>query len=172
MKYTPNLQAVLDLLSPKFTEALKHADRQLDAKGVAHVIVGGLAVGAYGTPRNTKDIDFLVDMETAFETHGPIINLRDGMPFSYAGLPIDLLPAEERFLVEALTAPEIDETGWSVIGVLPLIAMKLITTRPRDRNDVMMLIDAGVSAQEVERYLKVMGLNVALHRFKKLTENI
>ena len=64
------------------------------------LLVGGLAVGAHGWPRATKDVDFLVD-ESAFEHRpGGLVLLK--VPFQANGVPIDsLAPAEdEPFLAE------------------------------------------------------------------------
>ena len=61
--------------------------------GVAHVLVGGLAVGVCGYPRPTKDIDFLVD-DSAFEFHGPIVSHRPGLPVSYQGVSVDWVSLE------------------------------------------------------------------------------
>jgi hypothetical protein len=43
--------------------ALSVASATLSELGVRHALVGGLAVGAWGYPRNTRDIDFLVGEE-------------------------------------------------------------------------------------------------------------
>ena len=49
------------------------------------VVVGGLAIGANGFPRATRDVDFLVGAE-AFEHHADgLVTLRAGVPFQVTG---------------------------------------------------------------------------------------
>jgi len=47
------------LTEPAFDELL----RRLVAEGVRFVVVGGLAVGAWGVVRGTKDVDVVIDLE-------------------------------------------------------------------------------------------------------------
>ncbi len=44
-----------------FTETLRAVSAQLDASGCRWAVIGGLAVGIYGAPRTTVDIDILID---------------------------------------------------------------------------------------------------------------
>ncbi len=44
-----------------FVAVVKAAERSLRAAGVDHAFVGALAVGAYGMPRTTSDVDVIVD---------------------------------------------------------------------------------------------------------------
>lgn len=87
---------------------MKVASAALKQVGVRHVVVGGLAVGANGYPRATKDVDFLVGDE-AFERHaGGLVTLRPGVPFQVNRVAVDFIGAEasEGFLAATLEAEE------------------------------------------------------------------
>src|SRR5205809_2111996 len=91
----PDLALLEDVVAPKVLDALKIASRALANAGVRHVVVGGLAVGAHGYPRATKDVDFLVGDE-AFEQHpGGLVTMRAGIPIQVNGVAIDLLSVGE-----------------------------------------------------------------------------
>jgi hypothetical protein len=64
----PDLKLLEGVVAPEVIEAMKVASAALQKAKVRHVLVGGLAVGAHGFPRATKDVDFLVGDE-AFERH-------------------------------------------------------------------------------------------------------
>ena len=44
-----------------FVAVVKAAERSLRAAGMDHIFVGALAVGAFGVPRTTADVDVIVD---------------------------------------------------------------------------------------------------------------
>ncbi|MEO6323920.1 MAG: hypothetical protein ABIQ65_04775 [Thermoanaerobaculia bacterium] len=126
------------------------ASEALKRVGVRHVVVGGLAVGANGYPRATKDVDFLVG-EEAFEHHaGGLVTLRSGVPFQVHHVAVDFIAPEphEPFLAAALVA----EPG-SMIAAPPLIYMKLKSPRLKDRTDVVELVKAGLDVEACRAYL-------------------
>jgi hypothetical protein len=131
-------------------EAMEVASAALTSAGIRHVVVGGLAVGANGFPRATRDVDFLVGDE-AFEHHaGGLLTLRAGVPFQVRGVAVDFIGAEptEGFLAAALEA----EPG-SIIEGPPLIYMKLKSPRHKDRTDVIELIKGGLDVDACRVYL-------------------
>ena len=65
----PDPTLLVDVVAPKVLEALRLASEALALASVRHVVVGGLAVGACGYPRATRDVDFLVGSE-AFQSVG------------------------------------------------------------------------------------------------------
>ena len=80
--------------------------RALSERGIRHVIVGGLAVGANGYPRATKVVDFLVGDE-AFERHADgFVTMKYGIPIEINGVAIDLLSlgSAEEHMAAALEA--------------------------------------------------------------------
>jgi hypothetical protein len=168
MKYSPNLQPVFDTLAPRFKEAAQEAYQEITQLGVPAALIGGMAVGAYGHVRNTKDVDFLIG-RPGFRP-GRIMTFLEGMPLRAAGVTIDLLPAEEEFLIGALARAKLSE-GLPVLQVEPLIAMKLIAWRPKDQSDILGLIEAGVDPTDVAAYLDRNGLPRLLERLTKLLED-
>lgn len=130
-------------------DGAKAASNAFREAGVRHVLVGGLAVGVRGYPRNTKDIDFMVGDE-AFNFHGLIVEPRAGLPVRYSGVTVDwvsLEPGDRAVFEEFLVDAEPGEVP--VMGVEPLIAMKLIAGRHKDKTDVMELIKAGADIEPI-----------------------
>lgn len=73
-----------------FAAVVKAAEQALRAAGVEHVFVGALAVGAFGVPRTTTDVDVIVRYEVedarrlaeVFRRHGfrvPVADLQDAL---------------------------------------------------------------------------------------------
>ena len=128
-------------------DGAKMASEAFRQAGIAHVLVGELAVGICGYPRPTKDINFLV-ADNAFEYHGFIVTHKPGLPISYKGVGIDwvsLEPHERGALEEFLVLPSEGEVP--TIPVEPLIAMKLLAGRHKDQTDVVEMIKAGADVK-------------------------
>ena len=120
---------------------MRSASSQLARTGVRHALAGALAVGAWGYPRASKDVDFLVGDE-AFEQHeGGIVTMAPGVPISAGGVPIDhlgVLP-HEPYLEEVLNRPAID-ANVPIVPLEALIYLKLKSPRRRDEADVVELL--------------------------------
>ncbi len=147
----PSLERAFDGVSPHVRDAALAASKRLTALGIRHAIVGGLAVGAHGAPRNTTDVDFLVGLE-AFEQSGPLLVHRSGVPVRVGSVAVDLLPAEEPALEDALA--QADTSG--AVPVVPLgtlVQMKLRALRPHDQDDVRRLIQAGADLGALREHL-------------------
>lgn len=148
----PDPSLLDDIVAPKVIDAMKAASAALSTAGVRHVIAGGLAVGANGYPRATKDVDFLVGGE-AFEHHaGGLVTLRRGVPFQVNGIAIDFLSPErdEEFLEVALDAPP-----GSILEAPALIYLKLKASRLKDQVDVIELVKASVDVGACRSYLRM-----------------
>ncbi len=146
----PDLSLLDGVVAPVVLEAMRDASAALSRLGIRHVVVGGLAVGANGAPRATKDVDFLVGDE-AFEMHGAgFVTLKYGVPIQINRVAVDLLSAEpdEAHLAAALAAP----LG-SAIGAPRLVYMKLKAGRQKDRADVVELLKAGMDIEACRDYL-------------------
>lgn len=146
----PDPSLLEGVVAPEVLEAMKVASAALKRIGVRHVVVGGLAVGAHGFPRATKDVDFLVGDE-AFERHaGGVLTLRPGVPFQVNRVAVDFLGVEasEDFLGASLEA----EAG-SMIDGPPLVYLKLKSPRHKDRTDVIELVKAGLDVDRCRNYL-------------------
>jgi hypothetical protein len=140
-------------VAQKFIDGAKVASQAFAKAGVRHVLVGGLAVGLHGYPRNTRDIDFLVD-DTAFDTHGLIVTPKAGLPIQYAGIDIDwvsLEPDERAALDPFMVLPTADEVP--IIPIEPLVFMKLLAGRAKDHADVVEMIKAGADVDPLRTFV-------------------
>jgi len=90
----PDPSLLEGVVAREVLDALEVASAALGSLGVRHVVVGGLAVGANGFPRATRDVDFLVG-EEAFEHHaGGLVTLRAGVPFQVRSVAVDFIAPE------------------------------------------------------------------------------
>lgn len=147
----PDLTLLDDVVSVKVLDAMRAASRQLASLGVRHWLVGGLAVGAHGHPRATKDVDFFVGDE-AFEQHaGGLVTMRPGVPIQANGVIVDHLSAQagEAFLTTAL--PGAQELAVAPIEVL--VYLKLKSPRAKDRVDVIELVKSGIDVARCRTWL-------------------
>lgn len=166
---TPDLKLLEDVVAPRILRAMHTIAAEYRNMGVRHALVGGLAVGAQGWPRATKDVDFLVD-ERAFERRaGGMLLLR--VPFEVDGVPVDsLAPADdEPFLAEARDAAPTSE-GIPILGVEALVYMKLKASRMRDQVDVVELLKAGADEASCRRWLAAHA-PALLVRFEALAKS-
>lgn len=146
-----DLDAALEVVAPRIRFAAEEMSKELARLGIRHRLCGGLAVGAHGHPRATRDVDFLVGDE-AFEHHGPLVTLR--APFQVGGVAVDAVPIPDDapFLGAEIEGTAAD-TGLSVISLPALIYMKLVAHRMQDRADVVKLVQAGADVAAIEAYL-------------------
>lgn len=139
---TPDVSLLDDMVAPRILDAMRIASARLTDLGVRHVLVGGLAVGAWGYARATSDVDFLVG-EEAFEHHpGGLVTMKYGVPIQVDGVAVDLLSASANHREDALESFRSD--GVSVAPLEVLIYLKLKSPRPKDLADVMELIRLGI----------------------------
>ncbi len=146
----PDPTLLVDVVAPKVLEALRLASGALTLANVRHVVVGGLAVGANGYPRATKDVDFLVGAE-AFRHHASgLVTMRPEIPFQVNGVAVDLLCAEpgEDFLEATLAA-----APGTMMEAAPLVYMKLKSPRRKDQVDVIEMIKGGIDTKQCRAYL-------------------
>lgn len=108
--------------------------------GVAHVAVGGLAVGANGYLRNTDNIDFLVG-DNAFVCQDNFVYVRNDLPIEYFGTKVgwvSMTAAEKTIFGKYLMVPAPGQIP--IMPIEPLIGMKLIADRHKDRTDIIELV--------------------------------
>jgi hypothetical protein len=135
--------------------------RTLDECGVDYALVGGLAVGVWGAPRATKDIDLLIrpeDLARAKDSLRQVGYRLEALPMQFSdGMQMQrvskvgagLLMTVDFILVnpnlepawESRTRRETDVVAISVISREALIAMKLAAGRPQDQADVVSLTE-------------------------------
>src|SRR5215510_5254987 len=134
-----NLMDIKDtfrFVAPRVRDAAVKTAAQLNHLGIRYALAGGLAVGAHGYIRATRDVDFLVG-EEAFDHQGSLVAFKSGVPIEVDGVRIDYLsPASlGAQLEEVLDNPPFDE-GLAIVPVEVLIYMKLAARRRRDLVDV------------------------------------
>ena len=147
----PDLSLVDDIVAARVVGAMRTTSRLLTELGVHHVVVGGLAVGANGYPRATKDVDFLVTEKAFLMKEGGVVLLAPGIPFQVDGVAIDYLVANAD---EAHLAAVLEASFGAAIDAPRLIYMKLKANRLRDQLDVVELIKAGVDRDACRSYLQ------------------
>ena len=164
-----DLSSLEGVVAPTILQALEVASRRLTGLGIRHALVGGLAVGAHGFPRATKDIDFLVGDE-AFEHHeGGIITMKAGVPIQVGGVLVDLLSAqpEDGALRDIPVTAREDEIP--VAPIEALIHLKLKSPRMKDASDVIELMKAGIDQARCRAWLEA-NAPALLPRFVEMSE--
>lgn len=135
--------------------------KALDQSGVDYALVGGLAVGVWGAPRATKDIDLLIRPEDAASAKEAIRQVGyqlDALPMQFSdGMQmqrVSKVGAGQLMTVDFILVNTNLEPAWqsrmrrdtdvfslSVISRDALIAMKLAAGRPQDQADVLKLME-------------------------------
>lgn len=123
--------------------AAKVASRRLRELGIPHMLVGGLAVGAHGYVRATKDVDFVVGPE-AYEYHAlGIVSVVHGVPVKVGGVVVDpILPSEKEGHLFDSIASATESHGVPIAPLEALLYMKLSSPRRKDAADVVELMRA------------------------------
>lgn len=158
---TPDLRRLDGVVSSRILAALAEASACLDALEIAHAVIGGLAVGAWGYPRATKDVDFLVRAADVFDVHGNIVTFRAHVPIEVNGVKVDYLPAEDHGLEKALVDP--------IVPVEALFLLKLRAWRRQDQTDLAKLIELGADVDHIRKWLRNRIEDEAVTRLDKLT---
>jgi hypothetical protein len=131
------VDALRDVVSAAILQRAEEVSARLDALGVPHVLIGGLAVGVHGHPRTTKDVDFLVGTQ-AFASTAPLPVYRDELADLVRIGHTDIMSVPPKYPV---LATELRLDGEiPVISLQGLVLMKLDAFRPRDREDVRTLL--------------------------------
>ena len=120
-------------------DGLRMVSEIFRSKGVRHVVVGGLAVGANGYLRNTNNLDFLVD-DNAFLYSDRGVYVRNDLPIKYFGTRVNwvsMTPSEKPIFDRFLVQPVRDQIP--IMPIEPLVAMNLIAGRHKDRTDIIEL---------------------------------
>ncbi len=170
--------AEADTPHPLVFQVLQNVHRALAHANVPHAIIGGLALGALGAPRMTKDVDLLIAEEdreraaTALTSLG-FETLATNETFSSfnfdLSVRVDLLHARrERTRAMLRDATSVPYRGLDIAVVRPedLIGLKLQAIknrpeRPYDRGDIERVITHYGERLDVERirdYCDHLGL--------------
>ncbi|HSN98588.1 MAG TPA: hypothetical protein VLS89_09820 [Candidatus Nanopelagicales bacterium] len=153
--HLPDLSLLEGIVAPRVLDALRAASQQLTRVGIRHALVGGLAVGAHGHPRATKDVDFLVGDEAFAHHGGGLVTIAPGVPVQVGDVavdPISIAP-DERHLDAAVATPAVSD-GIPIAPIEALLYMKLKSPRRKDSADIVELVKAGVATAPTRRYLE------------------
>ncbi|HEY5926449.1 MAG TPA: hypothetical protein VIV11_32405 [Kofleriaceae bacterium] len=146
----PDPELLRDVVSEKVLAAWRAASEALVRAGIRHVVVGGLAVGANGYPRATKDVDFLVGDDAFVHHPGGLVTMNPALPIEVNGVAIDYLSAREG---EQHLAAALAEPPGTFVDAPRLVYMKLRAARLRDRSDVAGLVNSGADVEACRAYL-------------------
>ena len=151
----------------KIKERLNRAAAALDAAGVPYAVIGGNAVANWvgrakpEAVRFTKDVDLLIrraDVDAAEEALKPsgftrrqalgIVFFLDGPDCEFENA-VHLVFANEKVRAEnLLPAPDVDESeagaDYRVLGLEPLVRMKLTSFRRKDQMHLVDFINTGL----------------------------
>jgi hypothetical protein len=124
---TPDLSLLHGIVAEGVISAMRVASEVLTRLEVRHTLVGGLAVGAYGYPRATKVVDFLVGQEAFEHQAGGVVTMKPGVPVQVGGVAIAFVSIgdNESHLEAALLR--------QVADAPVLVYLKLKSPRSRDR---------------------------------------
>ncbi len=152
------------VVSSQILDAYHSASARLTELGVPHLVIGGLAVGAWGHPRATKDIDFLVRERDVFD--GKLfLSFKPNIPIQHNGVAIDYL------VVESLkTKSRFSVKNGEVVPLEVLFAMKLRAHRAQDEADVVALLQKGADATAIGHWLTKEGFDAEHARLLKLAK--
>jgi len=145
------IDALRDVVSLTILQRAGDMSHRLRQLGIPHVLIGGLAVGVHGHPRATKDVDFLVGAE-AFESVEPLLVYREELKELVRIGETDIMSVPDAYpgLAEELRL----EDDVPVISLRGLVLLKLAANRPRDREDVRVLLaQSPQRIREVRDYL-------------------
>src|SRR5262249_41147535 len=105
--------------------------------------VGALAIGVYGWPRATKDVDVLLGDEAWDKQRSGALIPRVELPPVLCGVGIDYLPIDVGgpFLEIAVSSPFLTE-GLPIAPPEVVVCTKLFRHASRDRTDIIEMIKA------------------------------
>ena len=165
----PDLSLLNGVVATEILDAMKAAAAKLESAGIRHALAGALAVGAYGYPRASKDVDFVVGDE-AFTVHeGGIVTVNPEVPIRVGEVVVDpvSIGPDEPHLIEALLQAPVS-SGIRVLPINGLVYMKLKSPRRKDAADIVELVKAGIDVAKVTAYLAEHAPNL-VDRFTELS---
>jgi hypothetical protein len=144
------------VLSPEVVAAARIASKALSKAGIRHVLIGGLAVNAYGFVRNTTDVDFLVGSEAYVEQPGGFVTLAPGVPIAIGSVVVDTLD-DDALSEDETEDPETEWEGVPLVSLEGLFFLKLKAWRRKDQMDLVELLKAGADEDTLRDYLVLLG---------------
>ena len=149
--------------TPQLDDVLSRLHRALTGLGLKYALIGGLAVVLRGYGRSTRDVDAVVldaddllpKVLAGLREQGLVLRQQDGLEFarrhrvillrSEDGTEVDLsmgaLPFELELVQRSCVEPAGPGISVPVATAEDLVIMKLIASRPQDREDVRRLLE-------------------------------
>ncbi len=158
----PSLSNLDDALPERAIAAMRAVSAGLRALGVRHLLLGGMAVGVYGYPRNTKDVDILIGPEGCVRGDAgelypspAVLALADAQ-----AIPVDMLVLRDPApLLDPVFLDEMDDAleypllleGIPIAPLEIVVATKLLRQKARDVADIVELAQRPTFDVEVVR---------------------
>lgn len=149
--------------TPQLDDVLSRVHRALTGLGLKYALIGGLAVVLRGYDRSTRDVDAVVldaddllpDVLAALREQGITLRRQDGLEFarqhrvillrSEDDTEVDLSMGALPFELELVLRSTLESAGPKIAVPVAtaedLVIMKLIASRPQDREDVRRLLE-------------------------------
>ncbi len=152
-----------NLLSDELIQAVEALSEAFAARSVRHGLIGGLAISMRGRPRFTRDVDFLVDVPQialpgllddlavrGFAIEKDVVIkeyvYENITSFLFGSVRIDwlkpVLPLYSRALDDAEPLEWSEGHSVRVVTAEGLILTKMVAFRPRDQEDIDVLLTA------------------------------
>jgi hypothetical protein len=152
--------AAYEEVGENLREVVKDISQTLTSNRIPHAVVGGIAMGTYISGRTTQDIDILVDSRSKQQIKrlfpgGKSSETPSGkLPIwstEHLGIEVDFLFADG-LPSDALSDPTIRD-GVPVISQHALTALKVRSGRPKDLEDMILLIRSELEKHpEIQKY--------------------
>ena len=165
----PNLSEAFGASRQSVEDTVKLLSKQLTSMGVRHAIAGGVAVGSYGYPRATVDVDVVIGEESYVISPSGLYSLKYTLPYQGVGnVRIDYISIKgaEGILTEAVANAKVDQ-GIPVVPIEALVVMKLVANRYKDRSDVVEMVKGGIPVVRVRMYITEKAPHL-LEKFESL----
>lgn len=148
-----DLERALAAVSPEVKHAAMEAHEVLRERGVPHLLVGGLAVGAHGYPYATQDVDFVVGNE-AFEFSGRgLVSFAPGIPIQIGGVQVDYLSPDTAAQLDKLLESTRAREELCVVPIEQLMYMKLVAGRQKDQAAIVGLFQTGADVPSIRAFI-------------------
>ncbi len=147
--------------------------RHLNALGVRHAVIGGVAVSAHGVVRATEDIDFLIDAASEEKVRGLMKRLgfetlqrtEDVSNYLLGELRVDFLHAHRTYtatMLDRATSSIVEGVELRIARVEDLIGLKVQAlandpSRTHDRADIEQLLRLPVELDKglIREYFRI-----------------
>jgi hypothetical protein len=127
--------------------ALRELRSEADRAGARFIVVGGVAMQRYGSPRLTADIDCAADRPLADPTEVRRLTFGGSrLRLAAAAVEADWILRNDEYAAlyaEAVERPMVDADGTPFAAPAYLAAMKLAARRGKDTDDLLYLITSG-----------------------------